>query len=171
MKMRITSNPYLTASVAERIEVSSSPKNTIQKQQMIHRLKWLTNENYQLMVKTKILTNTLKKPAFKDLIEIADYVSDKIMIALNHYVFHIKNLETTAITLPSLVQSCEVKQYAGWVDRVKEMIQIHLNVRSHLLETIVLFQESDFQEIVHFLKEQIVFHEDELWHLRNQIDG
>jgi hypothetical protein len=171
MKMKIAGGPHVGTAKTEGFEVASSPKNTIQKHQLIQRLKWLANENYQLMVKIKILANTLKKPAFKEIIESADYFSDRLMTSLNHYVFHIKSLENSNADIPSVVQACEVPAYTGWVDRVKEMIHIQLKIKEQIIEILFVYQETDFSDLFHFLREQLTLHEDEIWHLRNQIEG
>ncbi len=171
MKMRITSNPYAVAPLLKEGIESGVALRNLQRQQLATRLKRLANEEYQLMVKIKVLANTLKKPAFTDIIESADYFSDKLMASLNHYVYHIKHLENSAINLPSIVTQCEPISYVGWVDRVKEQIAIHLRVKQQIVDIFVNFPESEFKEVFHFLKEQLTLHEDELWHLRNQIDA
>lgn len=168
MKMRSAGSQFALEASGNVLDVNS-PKNVYQ-HQLANRLRVLANEEYQLMVKIKILANTLKKPAFTAVIENAEYFSDKIMGTLNHYAYYINLLEGGDTNIPSIVQVCEVNEYAGWVDRVKEIIKYHVHIKEQIVDILVAFNESDFRETFHFLKQQMALHEDQIWYLRNQID-
>lgn len=166
--MRIKSSHYATSPSGEVVEIQ--PRDVFKQKQLCSRLKALANEEYQLMVKIKMLANTLKKPAFTEIIENADYFSDRIMDTLNHYTYYIGVLENTNIHLPAIVKPCEIKEYAGWVDRVKEIIKMHAYLKNQIVDVFIAFKEEDYPDVFHFLKQQLALHEDQLWLLRNQID-
>lgn len=168
MKMRSVVSP--SASETSGNVLKGSSQINIYRHQLANRLRVLANEEYQLMVKIKMLANTLKKPAFTAIIESADYFSDKIMGTLNHYAYHINLLEGGDTNIPSIVQACEVHEYAGWVDRVKEIIKIHVHVKEQIVDILVVFNEAEYPEVFHFLKQQMALHEDQMWYLRNQIE-
>lgn len=169
MKMKPTNHSYINSLVQE-YEVTMQPRN-LYRQQLANRLKVLANKEYQLMVKLNMLANALKKPAFKEVIESAEYFSDRLMDTLNHYAYHINTLEESNINIPSIVKPCEATGvYSGWVDRVREMIKMHTELKEQIVDVFITFNEADFPETFHFLKLQHALHEDQLWHLRQQID-
>jgi len=168
MKMRSVGTQIAPEASGNVLEVNA-PKN-VYRHQFANRLRALANEEYQLMVKIKMLANTLKKPAFTAIIDNADYFSDKIMGTLNHYAYHINVLEEGNANIPSIVQACEINEYAGWVDRVKEIIKFHVHIKEEIGDILLAFAEAEYPETFHFLKQQMVLHEDQMWHLRNQID-
>lgn len=150
-------------------EVALQPKS-LYKQQLSNRLRELANEEYQLMLKMKFLANKLRKPAFTEIIHSCEVFSDTLMATLNHYTYHIKELENADVMLASLVKPCEEEIYAGWVDRAKEIISLHAYLKEQIVDIFISFNELEYPETFHFLKQQLALHEDQLWHFRHQVE-
>ena len=158
------------AGATHRYEAAMQPRN-LYKQQLANRLKGLANNEYQLMLKIKFLANTLKRPAFTEVIDCCEDFSDALMTALNHYALHIRELENSNINIPAIVKPCEIGLYAGWVDRVKEIIHMHQELKEQIVNIFISFTESDFPETFNFLRQQLALHEDQLWCLRQHIEN
>ena len=149
---------------------SALQSKSLYKQQLSNRLKGLANKEYQLMLKLKFLANTLKRPSFNEVIDCCEVFSDDLMTTINHYTLHIKQLENSTINIASIVQPCDVVNYSGWVDRAKEIVRLHLDLKEQIVNIFISFKETEFSDVFHFLRQQLALHEDQLWTIRQQIE-
>ena len=143
---------------------------TLYKQQLANRLKGLANQEYQLMLKLNLLANTLKRPSFNEIIDCCEVFSDALMATINHYTLHIREIENSNINIASIVQPCEIMNYSGWVDRAKEIVRLHIELKEQIVNIFISFSETDFPDTFHFLRQQLALHEDQLWCIRQQIE-
>lgn len=149
---------------------SGLQSKSLYKNQLSSRLKGLANNEYQLMLKLKFLANTLKRPSFDEVIDCCEVFSDDLMTTINHYTLHIRELENSSINIASIVKPCDVISYTGWVDRAKEIVRLHIDLKEQIVGIFISFKESDFPDIFHFLRQQLALHEDQLWCIRQQIE-
>lgn len=141
--------------------------NHFTEKQMIHNLRKIAGCAYQVMLKTRFVTQAMKSS-----VKNAEHYSNTIKESLNVYINHLQKLGDVKASLSAIAKPYVMHELKNdWKQPIMELISLHTEIKNQILSIFVDYKESDYPETFDFLRQQLCLHEEQLWHYKSQIQN
>jgi hypothetical protein len=156
-----------TLTLSETSFTDLSLNNSLKKDQLITNLRTLASSAYQVMLKTRFVASAMKQP-FKN----AEHYSSAIMDSLNVYVSQLQKMGDAKASISAIAKSyVQHETKTDWKQPIRELINLHTEIKNEILNIFVQYKESDFPETFNFLRQQLFLHEEQLWDCKSQLEN